>query len=226
MRLQDFFHSAFYINLECRPNRRADFEREFARVGLADYAQRVQAVDATQVDQTQNLHARGAACGYSHQKILQIAKDRGLDRVLIFEDDAKFYDAGGTPGLAIVEAALDELQSILDWDLFYLGGLPYSDDAVQISPHIFRVTRVLTTHAIGVHSRVYDKLLNFDPAVAAMDAWFCDQSDIVKYVVYPLAVIQADYPSDVARFPLAQPLAIYTGAYSDLAQRSTTTQRR
>lgn len=68
-----------YINLDKRTDRRGEIEGELNRYGL-EY-ERFTAIE----------HQEGiVGCGYSHLRVLEMAKQRGLKNVLIFEDDFTF----------------------------------------------------------------------------------------------------------------------------------------
>lgn len=220
MTLPDFFPHAFYINLDNRPQRRADFEAEMARAGLADYVQRFPAVDGTGPDKALYPHAAGEACAKSHHNLIAHAAANKYERVLIFEDDARFYNTESHSGRIIVEAALGELENLPAWDLLYLGGFPYQEGAVQLSPHVFQVKKILTTHAYAVNASAYAEFLHGTAGHCSIDSWLCEHKNFVKYVVYPLAVIQGAYPSDIARFPLEQHAATYINAYAALEKIS------
>lgn len=202
MRIQDFFAEAFYINLDRRTERRAMFEASMARVGLSDFVQRYPAaIDATHLPKDD--YNRHRACGQSQYNIIKYAADKGLPNILIFEDDAYFYDGGPKPGLNVVESALDSLSQMPKWDLFYLSCTPIFSDRpprpapFQVADHLVRVYGVLTGHAWAINHTCYDELLRYNPAVdAALDGCLCDNFDLVKYMAYPLAVPQRAGPSD------------------------------
>ena len=130
---------AFYINLDHRTDRRAEVEKEFEEKGLT-----VERFPATQ-------YSPGAiGCNLSHIGVLNLAKERGYESVMIFEDDFQF------------------LVSKSEWDDL-IAKLPTSYDVVMISynlvastPHddtFNRVREVQTTSGYIVHSRFYDRLI-------------------------------------------------------------------
>jgi hypothetical protein len=130
---------AFYINLDRRTDRRAEAEQEFAEKGLI--VERFPAVEYT---------PGAIGCNLSHIEVLKIAKSRGYESVMIFEDDFQF------------------LVSKEEWDLL-IARLPASYDVVMVSynmvradPHddtFDRVREAQTTSGYIVHSRFYDTLL-------------------------------------------------------------------
>jgi glycosyl transferase family 25 len=130
---------AFYINLDRRTDRRAEVEQEFAKIGLT--VERFPAVD----------YSPGSiGCNLSHIAVLKLAKARGYESVMIFEDDFEF------------------LVSKEEWNR-QISLLPTSYDVVMVSynllqstPHsetFLRVQEVQTTSGYIVHSRFYDTLI-------------------------------------------------------------------
>jgi glycosyl transferase family 25 len=128
---------AFYINLDRRTDRRAEIEKEFAENGLV--VERFPAIE----------HFSGiVGCGLSHIAVLKLARERGYESVMVFEDDFMF----------------------LNKDTSWKSKIPASYDIVMLAyrklqpsmPHddIFdRVRKVSTTSGYIVHSRFYDTLI-------------------------------------------------------------------
>jgi hypothetical protein len=204
MKIQDFFTEAFYINLDKRTDRRAEFEAEMARVGLSDFVKRFPApVDLTHLPKDD--YAKHRACTHAHYQLVKYAAEKDLPNILIFEDDAYFYDEGQKSGLSIVEAALDALASIPDWGIFYLGGFPLvvpdrpPEESRLISPNLVRISAAFTAHAWAFNKNSYRHLLERDPEYTwPLDGWMTGQFHIPKYMAYPLAVPQRFGRSDLA----------------------------
>lgn len=130
---------AVYINLDTRPDRRAQIEAECARLGIA-----VDRFPACR-DKTPSI-----GCTRSHLEVLKLARDRGDPSVLIFEDDFEF--------LVSKETLDDVLQNLPeDYDVVMLSynlirGEPYSD-------RFGRALEVQTASGYLVHARMYDRLI-------------------------------------------------------------------
>jgi hypothetical protein len=133
---------AFYINLDHRTDRRAEFEAEAATMGLA--CERFSAI-------------RGnpglVGCGYSHLAVLKLARDRGYESVLIFEDDFQFL-VDKTSFWSLMNEVQKEAAS---YDVIMLGyniqhSEPYSD-------HLLKIMEAQTASAYFVHSRMYNHLI-------------------------------------------------------------------
>jgi GR25 family glycosyltransferase involved in LPS biosynthesis len=191
MKIQDFFEEAHFINLDCRPERRLEFENEMLKYDLKDFIKKFSAsVDATNLKQDD--YKRHQACGRSHHDLVKYAKEKNLKNILIFEDDAYFYNGGEKKGIDIIESAIDKLKDIEDWDIFYLGGLIVDDEIKMISENLGKVNTVLTTHAWAINNKAYDKLLMYSPeSDSAIDGWVGGYSDrFNRYIAYPLAMPQ------------------------------------
>jgi len=197
MKINDFFEEAFYINLDKRNDRRVKFENELERVGLSGFVKRFSAcIDATNLPRDD--YNRHRACGKSHHHLIQYAKNNNLKNILIFEDDAYFYDEGELPGIKIIESALDSLSKIENWDVFYLGGLVIDPEIDLITNNLAKVNTVLTAHAWSINHTGYDKLLPYVPETdSAIDGWVGQRNHIIKYIAYPLAVPQREGESDL-----------------------------
>jgi len=197
MKISDFFEESFFINLDKRVERRVLFEAEMQSVGLNGFVKRFSAiVDAT--DLNRDDYNRHRACGHSHYNLIKYAKEKNLRNLLIFEDDACFYDDGETPGMQIIESALDSLAKVPYWDVFYLGGLLIDSHFRRIDTHLAQADTVLTAHAWAINNCSYDKLLKYAPATdSAIDGWVGQRPEIIKYIAYPLAVPQRAGESDL-----------------------------
>jgi len=130
---------AFYINLDRRTDRRADMEREFGKMNLT--VERFPAVEY--IPPT-------IGCNLSHIEVLKLARQRGYESVMIFEDDFQF------------------IVSKEEWDQL-ITRLPTSYDVVMMSYNLVdatpynetfdKVHGAQTTSGYIVHSRFYDALI-------------------------------------------------------------------
>lgn len=169
-----FADAIFCINLDARPDRWGEARHRFAALGIGDRVERVPAVS------TPDNHHRG--CAQSWRTVAALAHERGLDRVLVFEDDVVFLDDTA----AILRLAAAELGR-LDWDLFYLGACVRSQifPFVPASQVLQRCAPVTCSHAVTLRRPVIEALLADlpDPALgaAAMDDWLTEWVAIDQY---------------------------------------------
>ena len=195
MKINDFFQKGYYINLDRRTDRNELFIQEMQRAGLSGFFERFSACDGIVEP---DLMKRHAYCGLSYYKLFKKIKAQGLEHVLIFEDDAYFYDGHDTPGLTLVENALNELQNFPDWDMIYFGGMPIESMDV-VSKTLCRANTILSTHAVGYKINVIEKVLrDYVPfADSAIDGWYGQDHSLIKYLVNPVAVPQRSISSDL-----------------------------
>jgi len=130
----------FYINLDRRTDRRAEFETECSRMGIS--AERFSAIEQNPGD---------VGCLRSHIAVLKEARIRGLPEVLIFEDDFQF--------LVLAEQfhTLMDIARDISYDVIMLG---YNlQTSAPFNAVLGKVMDAQTTSGYLVHSRFYDKLL-------------------------------------------------------------------
>ncbi|MEM8963126.1 MAG: glycosyltransferase family 25 protein [Acidobacteriota bacterium] len=142
----DFFDDIVCINLDNRPDRWREASAEFARVGLDDRVRRVSAVIPPTGDGS-------LGCKLSHLDILSDAFERGLESVLIFEDDVTF-----TPdAIEVLGRALAELPK--RWDMLYFGIMLFERPSYR-SRHLVEVHSGYESHAYAVHRRAMKMILD------------------------------------------------------------------
>jgi Mrp family chromosome partitioning ATPase/capsular polysaccharide biosynthesis protein len=110
------FDRIFIINLPERKDRREAITRELRRQGLEVDGRRVCFFAANRPETPENFPSLGArGCYLSHLNVLRRARDEGVQRLLVLEDDVQFHRMPrDTSQLA---------QSLLetDWDIAYPG---------------------------------------------------------------------------------------------------------
>lgn len=131
---------AFYINLDRRTDRRAEIEKEFADKGLT--VERFPAIE----------YSPGyIGASLSHIAVLKLARERGYESVMVFEDDFMFT------------ISKEQWHSLIE-------KLPASYDVVMLSykmisssPQNETFDRVIEAQAASgyiVHSQFYDTLID------------------------------------------------------------------
>jgi hypothetical protein len=127
-----------------------------------------------------------------------------------------------------LEKALDDLDKIPHWDLFYLSGLIIDEKLNLVTDNLIKARTVLTTHAYAINSSAYDKILKYNPLIdSAIDGWYGQQSIdnieigtlFTKYVAYPLAIHQRFSLSDCdineeGKSSMGHGLGVYFDCYS------------
>jgi len=213
MKINDFFEKGYYINLDRRPDRKEHFENEMGKYGLKDFFERISAEDSINESNPIKKHNY---CSLTYYKLFERIYNEGYENVVIFEDDAYFYnDPNELPGIQLVENALDELQNFPDWQMIYFGGHPIKEVDV-VSKTLMKAPTILTTHAIGYKRSVIKKVLdNYRPfSDSAIDGWYGQRHDIVKYLVNPIAIPQIEGKSDLDASGNSVGLIIFKTSYN------------
>ncbi len=212
MKINDFFERGYYINLDRRPDRKEQFETEMEKYGLKDFFKRISAEDSINESNPIKKHNY---CSLTYFKLFKKIYDDGYSNVVIFEDDAYFYNSPNElPGIQLVENALDELQNFPDWEMIYFGGHPIKEVDI-VSKTLMRAPTVLTTHAVGYKRKVIKKVLDtYKPfSDSAIDGWYGQRHDIVKYLVNPIAMPQREGKSDLDASGNSVGLPIFKSSY-------------
>jgi glycosyl transferase family 25 len=130
---------AFYINLDRRADRRAEIESELANMEID--AERFRAIE----------HVFPAiGCTSSHVDVLKLARERGYESVMIFEDDFMFLVSKDE-----YDAAMSRLPA--SYDVVMLAFNMVSDSAYDET--FTRVSDGQNASGYIVHSKFYDKLI-------------------------------------------------------------------
>jgi GR25 family glycosyltransferase involved in LPS biosynthesis len=200
--LENYFPEAWYINLDDRTDRKEHMDRELAKYNMETFVQRYSAIKAEQGKCV-------IASGTSHRNLIHMAKDRGLESILILEDDIFFKD--GT--INMLEQSLNSLAKRNDWDIYYMNANIFDNPINLIDENLMVIHGCYCVHAYAVHSRAYDKVLQYNPQVdLPIDAWLTIQP-LTKLGGYPLMVSQIDSVSDNAGKFIGYD-QIFTEAYS------------
>jgi GR25 family glycosyltransferase involved in LPS biosynthesis len=195
--LNNYFQEIHCINLDRRTDRWEESEEEFKKHGLN--VERFSAFDGKSLTQMPGLNAGQLGAIYSHRGIIQKAKDRNLDNILILEDDVKFSDD--------VNNQFSEIYSRIpdDWDVILFGGNhvgnnPWARGEMRlIADNVFKVSHSLALHCYAVKNTVYDMAID---ALSQMndtnDALFAQiQKDINCYIIRPHLAWQRPSYSDL-----------------------------
>lgn len=187
MRLNDYFDRIVVINLDRRTDRLAQFDSQARDLGI-DYI-RHSAIDA------QALGIDGVtACRQSHHDVLVNAAAGGVERLLIFEDDAEFK-AGFNESFSAIAANLPD-----DWQMLYLGSWPYS--IIDVGIENLRLTHgSITTHAYGAKCDIFGQLIQAakDETNPIDEAYKMLHPTVQTYISYPSIVTQTIGLSDIRK---------------------------
>ena len=201
MKYLDFFEDCYYINLDHRVDRKELFESRASEVGIE--AIRFVACEPKEEDcpllpssvgETRRRFKVG--CSLSHQGVVRLAHERGLDNVLIFEDDCIFLEGFKEKA----QKCVDELKDV-EWDILYFGG-EVNNDCVDVSEHLVKVENggVYCCHAYAVNKRFYDVVLAVNVHhVDILDIFFLNYSTHLRTYILSreILAVQDGIHSDI-----------------------------
>jgi GR25 family glycosyltransferase involved in LPS biosynthesis len=193
MKLNDFVDKGYYINLDYKTERNEKTKQELEKYNLQYLVERVSAVAA--FNETIKCEYGSDdwkkcvdGCTQSHLKIINEAKEKNYERILVFEDDIYFYNGGFTHSIDIIESAINEIKD-KDWEILYLGGSLLDQYVTQVDRHLIKVEGMNTSHAFILNHTAYDILINRYHYAYPMDV-LLSANLTKKYSVYPVAVTQ------------------------------------
>lgn len=187
MKIESFFEEAFYINVDERLDRQQHMTAELSKHGLEGFVKRYSAIKP----EVKTPQTCVIASGESHRNIIQYAKDKDLNNILIFEDDV-FFKPGG---MTIIEESLESLSKV-DWDVYYFSSNIFDNPLKLVGENLLRVDGCYCVHAYAVNKKAYDRLLKYNPHTDVPVDAYITSSPFNKYAGYPLAVSQYDSVSD------------------------------
>ena len=135
--------NVYYINLEEQIERKKSVEEQLNKLQW-----KYECFNAIKT-----LNGR-IGCSMSHLKLLEMAKEKNLDYIVIIEDDIQFINPEFYSNL--LEKFFD---SKINYDVLLLAGNlrePYT----QINDYVLKITKSWTTTGYIVKKHYYDKLIN------------------------------------------------------------------
>ena len=160
MTLTDIFDRTYVLNLPERADRRREVSATLRSVGMIWTPGQVELFTAIRPDSPEPFRSVGArGCYLSHLGMLKKAREIGVQRLLVLEDDVDL-DIGLADQAGVL---LDRLQHD-DWGIAYLGHLLPPLEAIPKFGTLATVDSSLaigTTHCYAVHGQIFDLLINF-----------------------------------------------------------------
>ena len=137
-------YNCLYINLAERYDRRLEFETEMKDLSCNGFnIERVNAIRAS---------PGFIGCSMSHIYCLRLAKKRGWDSVIIFEDDFERIVSADT-----FKVQVDKIYE-KDWDVFLLTA--FVRECAEPNDGCARVSNAQTAVAYAVRAHYYDTLID------------------------------------------------------------------
>ena len=160
--MEKFAEHVYIINREDRPDRKEHAILQTKQLGIDNMLTVWKAVnpDETKVKWKPNPTIDGwnkyaAALNMSTIQVLEDAKEKGYEKIVILEDDVMFIES------SLIK--IRELGKRLDnthWDLFHFGHLPIQGrEAISIGNGLVRLRGSYMCHAYAIQGRVFDDLI-------------------------------------------------------------------
>ncbi|MEL7087601.1 MAG: hypothetical protein AAGL98_04045 [Planctomycetota bacterium] len=145
--------------MDKRPDRLEAFRDEFKREAPGQGFERFPALTASIAEQPK-VNAR-IGCLLSHRGVIEMARERGWEYVVAFEDDVSLVPDAGARWTKAIEQLGNR-----PWELLFLGqntqGPIYREQG-----NLYRISRCVALHAVVYHRRSYDAILRRLPATEA-----------------------------------------------------------
>lgn len=161
--LNSYFNKIYCINLDRRTDRWEECLNEFKKHNLN--VERFSAIDGRNLEIVlEELLAQGLTVGnigaiYSHRAIIQYAKDKNFENILILEDDIEFHEN-------VNQLFFDYIMDIpSDWDMIFFGGnhsennIWMTEPLISVTEHVYKIIRSYANHCYVVKNTAYDKLI-------------------------------------------------------------------
>lgn len=197
--ITDYFSGAFCINLDDRPERMAQAQAEFDRLGLK--VERMPAVKGNPSGIETALLPNEVGCKLSHMHCITEAAKRSWNSVLVFEDDVAFRDNANE----LFTQYIDQVP--LDWAIIYLGGNHWGwnlgekdkPQLEKITENVYRTRNTLTTHAYVIKWSVWlDAIAEMSATDKPVDVVYGEiQKRHPVYALRPNLAWQRDGWSDI-----------------------------
>lgn len=140
-------------------------------------------------------------CFLSHKKCLEIAKEKGLQNIIVMEDDCTINPSYEKFFIKRIEQIKNYLNLFKDWDIFLGGinGTEPNDIVKKIDcevKNLIQITKAYTTHFMIYNNSSYDFFLNFDETkgIPIDCVW---HNKLVALTVLPFLASQLPGHSDI-----------------------------
>jgi GR25 family glycosyltransferase involved in LPS biosynthesis len=157
MGINDYFDKIYCINLDRRPDRwEENCLPQFKELGME--VERFSACDGkTEVDLGHgDVYNAELAGTISHLKAIKKAKEEGVERLLLLEDDVVFSTNGNTNTSEMFSERIKQVPE--DWDILFFGG-NHVGDMSNVSPGVVKLNGSYAIHACGIKNTAFDIMI-------------------------------------------------------------------
>lgn len=188
--VNDIFDGVFCINLQTRTDRWVEVSAEFSKHNI--FVERVDAVDGSKLDYNGPLLKGEVGALRSHKKVFELADSRGLEQILIFEDDVEFTENFNSQLLS------KYTRVPVQWDMLYLGG-NHVGGFTMVNESVARINHSYAIHAYAVKSNMFKSIIEcLENEEKQVDVRLAElQSKCNAFVVRPHLAFQKQGFSDI-----------------------------
>lgn len=158
--LLDYFQRIYIINLPSRKDRKREIQVQLDKIGLSLEHPQIEVFPAIRPDHAGDFPSIGTrGCFLSHLGVLKDAHNRGLETILILEDDLDF-----SPDFQLrITGILNKLENS-SWGVFYGGHQLFAPIETKHDAKLAKVPAgnvVQTAHFIGFKQPTIDRLVEY-----------------------------------------------------------------
>ncbi|MBT4519758.1 MAG: hypothetical protein HOC23_07115 [Halieaceae bacterium] len=168
--LNGYFDEIYCTNLDSRPDRWLRVNARFQEQGVQarrfsaadgdseelvrEYDMiRVRLAEAAKSEPKYLKNSCALGCLISGMRIIEDAKRKGHQRILLFDDDVLFHRN--------FDELLSNMNGLPPWKLLYLGCSQHQWDGIQLSDtHLYGARHTHGTFAVGIDASVFDEVLS------------------------------------------------------------------
>ena len=197
MSLTDYFSKAFCINLDSRPDRWEEVQKEFAKHFLC--VERIPGIEGSKMnlDFPPEIKEGAVGCALSQFFCIKYAKQLGLNSFLLLEDDVEFDQNLNQ----LFNQYISEVPP--NWDMLYLGGQHFHGmNLQQVSEHVYKCEYTLSAHSVAFSSKVFDRFIDrLINITKPCDVHYAESHrELNAYVFVPHLTWQRESYSDIEKF--------------------------
>lgn len=191
--LNNFFDKIYCINLDKRPDRWTETQKEFTKANIENVV-RFSAIDGSMDVRTGALSSGELGALKSHLEIIKDAQRNQLSNILIFEDDVEFSNT--------FQRDLNHYfgQLPANWALLYLGGNHISPPSF-VSENLLKIHNTVSIHAYAIRNIAFLPIINsLEKAGVPVDVFYTSlQKEYPCYCFYPPLAWQRKDFSDIQK---------------------------
>jgi GR25 family glycosyltransferase involved in LPS biosynthesis len=196
MNLESYFDKIFCINLDSRSDRWESATEEFKKHSLQ--VERIPGIDGSKMnlDFPSEIKEGAVGCALSQFFAIKYAKQLGLNKFLLLEDDIEFDENINE----LFSQYIHEVPS--NWDMLYLGGQHFHGmNLQQVSEHVYKCEYTLAAHSVAFNSTVFDRFIGkLIDITKPCDIHYAEShKEINAYVFIPHLTWQKNSYSDIEK---------------------------